>query len=97
MIKVGDGVTVVVGTDQHGATVERVEARSIWARLDKRTNVGDYHSQEWVHEPNPQGRLEQFTLRRTKHGPKWVASGHSVGDGVYLSLGGRRSYYDPSF
>jgi len=97
--RVGDGVTIRVGSDSYGATVSHVTPRSISVQRDTARQIGEYFGgQEWIHERNHNAIAEEFTPRKTRDGQvRWVEKGAATGDGRWLSFGGRRSYRDPSF
>jgi hypothetical protein len=97
--EVGMGATELFWTDRHAATVIEVSAsgKSIKVQSDKaiRTdNQGMSDAQSYRYEPNPNGAISVYTLR--KNG-QWVLKGDPLRGGQRLGLGYRRHYHDYSF
>lgn len=93
--KVGDPATIIMWTDRHACTVERVTPSMVVVRHDRaiRTDSnGHSDQQEYRYERDPNGGLVRF--RRTRQG--WREEGKR-GRGSALAIGTRDHYYDYSF
>jgi len=93
---VGMGVTYCVGSDSYPYTVIEVSksGKRVRVQQDTATRVdsnGQSEAQTWLYESDPDGKVMEFSLRKTG---VWRPKGS---DHCYLSLGGRRKYSDPSF
>lgn len=96
--EVGMGATYCIGSDSYSYTVIEVSAskRRIKIQSDRSTRVdnnGQSESQQYIHERDPNGRIEEYSLRQDG---SWRRKGDDHRTG-YVLLGSRRSYGDPSF
>lgn len=98
--EIGKGATIWYYSDSHATTIIAVSksGREITVQEDKaiRTDKnGMSDSQSYTYEPNPNGRVSRFSLR--KNG-KWIPVGESmVSYGTSLTIGIRHEYYDYGF
>ena len=106
--EVGMAATICLYSDRNAATVAEVSAdgsfilvREDRTRADKSKELGMGH-QEWIHEPDPDGREYRFRLDprtgkfrqvRTSQAGRLIWSKEGVG----LILGRRDHYHDWSF
>ena len=93
--KVGDGATLVVGSDRYPATVIRTTPKgTVWIQEDDAVclsgNAYNSESQDWACTPNPGGAIRRCSPSK-KYPGRWTASGTPV------YMGSRRRYNDPSF
>lgn len=99
-IQVGDGATIVVGSDRYPATVievsdsQRVVAlqRDHYKRVD---NNGMSEDQTYEFSRDERGMVSIFSYReKTKD---FVQKGSSAKNGIRAYIGSRNAYYDFSF
>jgi len=93
--EVGMGVTILHWTDRSAGTIIEVgkNARFVMVQDDKqwRTDKNGFsEAQEWATEPNPEGAVRKYTLRKD-------GSYRLVGSREALTIGARNPYYDPCF
>lgn len=93
---IGMGATIRIGSDRYPATVIDVQrnGKTIVLQHDmmKRADQnGLSEDQTYLYVPNPNGKIEKATLR--KHG-KFCVTGT---DYIFVHLGERDGYRDPSF
>lgn len=98
--EVGMGATVTMYTDRKAYTVIEVRhnGKMVVVRRDTATRTdtnGMSDCQSYRYEPNENGRIETFTLR--KNG-RWLQVGESMRSyGCALIIGTRDEYHDYSF
>lgn len=95
--EVGMGATMLYWSDRVAGTVIEVKGKRLVWQEDNATRAdqnGMSDAQTYTYTPDPEGRVEVFTLR--KNG-RWVREGDSMQNGTCLGLGYRRKYYDFSF
>ncbi|MDX1492956.1 MAG: hypothetical protein R3253_02700 [Longimicrobiales bacterium] len=95
---VGDGATLVVGSDRYPYTVVEVKTQKrIVVQEDDAEWVGPRRmpteSQTYQYTPNPENPKVEISLRK---GGSWCRVGQR-GSGSYFMVGSRRKYLDPSF
>ena len=106
-LKVGDGATVFGYSDCRACTVIASSPKSVTVRRDTATRltkpefiVGGFAGHctnnneiEYSYEPNPNGSVSTFTLR--KNG-RWVEKGYPMNNRGGIGVG-RREFYDYNF
>lgn len=93
--KVGRGVTIVHWSDRWACTVIEATAKTVTVQRDKAIRTDDHgmsDSQSYRYEPDPDGSVRKFSLRKTG---KFVQVGDSI-NGTRL-VRGRSEHYDYSF
>lgn len=106
-VKVGDGVTIVLYSDQHACTVISRTAKSITVQQDKAIldpnfkpeiipggfagHCVNQEEQTYTYEPNPNGRISTYRWS-DKYGQF-----RSTGDQSIKIINGRYEYYDYNF
>jgi len=101
--EVGMGATVGSGSDCYPATIIEVNkgkdgvVTSFAIQWDTAKNVGGEwpHSLKYEYEPNPEGTITYYTLRKTGRYKQKGWALRSPGGGI--GIGHRRYYQDPSF
>ena len=95
--KVGEGVTVQIGSDSYAATIIKVSAsgKTLHIQRDRAhpTKANDYYgAQSHVFTADPTAEVEKATLR-------WDGRYRLKGCSNYggLTIGRRRAYHDPCF
>ena len=96
---VGQGATICYWSDRHAGTIISLseDAKAVTWQRDKVKRIdtnGMSESQNYEYEPDTQGEIIVFTLR--KNG-RWIRKGQSMRNGTTLSIGHRSEYYDYSF
>lgn len=97
--EIGMGATVCFYSDRKAATIVGISpsGRKVTVQYDKAIRSDDRgmsDSQEYSYQANPQGRTEEFTLRRNG---RFVRVGETQRGGLGLLVGARHEYYDYSF
>ena len=95
--EVGMGATLCFWTDRRAGTVIAVTPKTLTVREDRAIRTDGYgmsDCQTYRYEPNEEGRIYEFSLR--KNG-RWVQRGYSIGSGTILRLGSRETYHDYGF
>jgi len=89
--EVGDRVTYCIGSDRYASTVVKRTKCRVTTRSDRVRQVGQYHGdQRWIAVVDPNGRMDEFTLRPDGI---WRPKGRACG---YL-VQGSHHHQDPSF
>lgn len=101
--EVGMGATIVMWTDLYACTIVSVQsvrgrpgAKSIYIQRDIATRTdsnGMSKSQDYAYAPDPDAKVEVFTLRKTG---RYVRRGERI-NGTHLVVGERDHFIDPSF
>jgi hypothetical protein len=97
---VGDGCTISVGSDRYAYTVIEVSASGNRAKVQSDTAklVGGEimsESQKYEYTPNPNGKVVE--IYRNSRGAWREKGAGRRGSGIFVYLGVRREYRDPSF
>ena len=97
-IIVGDGATLVVGSDRYPYTVHKVKGSRVWVSADSCShNKKQWPEQDYDYTNDKQSLGEEFwtifSLRKNGH---LIRKGDS-GKGCALYVGKRQFYHDPSY
>lgn len=93
----GMGATILMHSDRYPATVLFTFGISVTVQRDTAIRVdnnGMSEDQTYRFEPDPKGKIEEYTKR--KNGT-YVRVGESMKSGTILSIGKRDRYYDFSY
>lgn len=100
---VGMGVTVILYSDRHAATITEVvgnakhEPRTVTVQYDNAIRTDSYgmsDSQDYRYEADLNGRVEVYTLRRNG---RWVRRGEGSKSGTSIALDVRDHHHDFGF